>query len=149
MTAWIYADAIADHMYVAGTQQSDDRGAFLRVADTGALLATLLPAENTIRQAVSGAGAVPTESWTHVAMTVNSSAGLKVYVNGSEVAANAAGTSQRTKNNFTIGARPDGGTLAFDGLIDDVRIYDGALPQGELAELASYAPPNGTLFIIR
>jgi hypothetical protein len=138
MTAWILRESAGIQMYIAGTQQSGNVGAFLRAGfdtetDDRALVNLLPPADE---KRVAG-GTIPLDTWTHLAVTVSSTAGLELYVDGSPVATDPAGTDHATHDNFRIGARPDGGTFAFDGLIDDVRIYAEVLSESEIAALAA------------
>ena len=80
-----------------------------------------------------------TETWYHVALTWDGG-NYVVYVNGEEKA-NGSYTGLDTLNTVAdIGndGRNDetNRTEAFNGLLDDVRIYDVALPPAEIAKLA-------------
>ena len=143
MAALVFADSVPDSSYVAGTQNSNDGGAFLRVETDRALRANVLPATNTNHTALSAASAVPLSDWTHVAMTVSSTGGLKIYVDGSEVASNPAGTSQLSLSNFTIGSRPDSSqNLFWNGLIDDVAVWNEVLTTGQLSNAMTLGAEN-------
>jgi hypothetical protein len=81
--------------------------------------------------------------WTHVAGTYDG-ANMRIYVNGVLVAT-AAKTGTLTTNNVAdawIGRDP-AGTGAFDGILDEVRLYDHALTVNEIVSLMSApaAPP--------
>jgi arylsulfatase A-like enzyme/methionine-rich copper-binding protein CopC len=141
LTAWVFATDTSDLNYVAGTQQSGNSGAFLRLEDGGIPLVNLLPPADPKR---ASGGTVPLNTWTHLAYTVSSTGGLVLYVDGSPVDSDPVGTGYTTHDNFTIGARPDGGTFGFDGLIDDVRIYQTVLPPAEIADLAGNAGGGDT-----
>ena len=152
LTAWIKRDTAGDYMYVAGTQLSGTAGAFLRVEPaTGsatannALFANLLPPATSLR-AWSAAGTIPLNQWTHVAMTVSSTAGLTIYINGTAAGTDAAATTHTTHDNFRIGARPDGTSLYFDGLIDDVAIFDGVLTSTQLGNVIALGAANFATF---
>ena len=87
-----------------------------------------------------------TETWYHVALTWDG-ANYVVYVNGQEKA-NGSYTGLDTLNPVAdIGndGRSDdvGRTEVFNGLLDDVRIYDRALSADEIGQLA--APASGSL----
>jgi len=78
-----------------------------------------------------------TETWYHVALTWDGGRYV-VYVNGEEKA-NGSYTGLDTLNPVAdIGndGNADGRDEAFNGLLDDVRIYDQALSEAEVAELA-------------
>ena len=150
LTAWIKRDTAGDFMYVAGTQLSGTAGAFLRVepatgvtppTNTNALFANLLPPATSLR-AWSAPGTIPLNQWTHVAMTVSSTAGLTIYINGTAAGTDAAATAHTVHNNFRIGARPDGTSFYFDGLIDDVAIFDGILTSTQLGNVIAQGAAN-------
>jgi chitodextrinase len=91
------------------------------------------------------------DTWYHVVGVSNGSGTLAIYVNGVllPTATNANSYNIGTLNNLYIGARTDGGTH-FNGLIDDVRIYNRALSAGEVQALYNAgtdttppAPPSG------
>jgi hypothetical protein len=75
------------------------------------------------------------DKWTHVALVQNN-ADIFIYVNG--VLANSAGDANvpsiSSPLNAGIGAYNSGTYIDgfFDGLIDDVRIYDHALSEGDI-----------------
>ena len=72
-----------------------------------------------------------TGQWQHVAATYDGTV-ARYYVDGLEVAARATSGSVGTSNTWRIGAY--GGTPGgfFDGVVDDVRIYNRALSAGEV-----------------
>ena len=149
LTAWIYRKTAASSMYVAGTQVSANSGAFLRGEAAGgsttannALFANLLPAVNSTTFRRAWGGTIPLNQWTHVAMTVNSTEGLALFINGTSVGTNASATSHTAAGNFRIGARPDSNANHFDGLIDDVAIFEGVLTGAQLANVIAHGAPN-------
>ena len=146
LTAWVLRDTAENHMYVAGTQNSSMAGAFLRMDyDTGDRQAqfNLLPSAHT---RTAWGGSVPLATWTHLAVTVSSTTGLKIYVNGGEVASDPTGKGHTRYGNFKIGARPDGtAIMCFDGLIDDVAIFDHVLNNKELGNVINHGAQNYTV----
>lgn len=85
-------------------------------------------------------------TWDHVVITVSSSTGAKCYRNGVQQGSNPAATSMTTgslkvkiggsgdvQDAFTFGTAQS----AFDGYIDDVRIYNGVLTQADITALAA------------
>jgi len=90
---------------------------------------------------VTGASSLSTGTWYHIVTTYNSTDGLKVYVNnGSPLTAAANGTINNSVEPFTIGvARSSGGAVAagtlFDGIVDEVGVWDKTLTTDEVAEL--------------
>jgi hypothetical protein len=79
---------------------------------------------------------LPLNSWVHVAVTYDST-DAKIYVNGElDFTKNKAGTILTSTNPFTISASDD---TYYEGLVDDVRLYNRALNPEEIAELAGGA----------
>lgn len=90
--------------------------------------------------------APPTGEWVHVLGTWDSSA-MKLYVNGALVASGAGVESIRSPGAFNIGAQLNGSPYyCFDGLIDDVRVYNRALTAAEVAAIAAGALPQSTIW---
>jgi glucose/arabinose dehydrogenase len=82
-------------------------------------------------QYVSGPTANPVNAWTHIALTYDA-ATLRLYVNGSQVATGAAtGAVQSTTNPLWIGGNQPYGEY-FNGIIDEVRVYNRALTQTDI-----------------
>jgi hypothetical protein len=81
---------------------------------------------------------IPLNQWTHVVGTF-SDGNIIVYKDGVFVESTGLGSPTIHSNNepLGIGAEGDGGT-AFDGRIDDVRIYDRALSESEAQELTDF-----------
>jgi glucose/arabinose dehydrogenase/fibronectin type 3 domain-containing protein len=82
-------------------------------------------------QLVSGPTANPVDAWTHVALTYDGAA-LRLYVNGTQVATKAGtGAIQTTDNALWIGGNQPYGEY-FNGIIDEVRVYNRALTQADI-----------------
>lgn len=79
-------------------------------------------------------GSIPLNTWTHVAMTFDSASGqYALYVNGQSVASvNSPGTIFPTDHNVLIGREDSYISRAFDGLIDEVGIFNRALTASEI-----------------
>jgi hypothetical protein len=84
---------------------------------------------------VNSTGQVPLNTWTHIAV-VRNGATLSFYVNGTLASSSAAMDTnpfRNGSNSLRIGAQQRGGmTRNFPGRIDEVRIYNRALTQGEI-----------------
>jgi chitodextrinase len=77
-------------------------------------------------------GHVPTtEVWEHLAVTYDG-ATARFYVDGVEAASRPFTGNVGDTNVWRIGAYGPGPAGFFDGLVDEVRIYDRALTQGEI-----------------
>ena len=89
-------------------------------------------------------------NWHHVVATWDATDGGTIWVDGVQVASGAADTSVRSamvgSGRMVVGQRTESdGTFdaehVFDGSIDEVRLYDRVLSQGEIALL--YVLPSG------
>ena len=99
----------------------------------------------TGEQQIDGLAALPTGTWTHVAVTLSGSTGT-LYVNGTAAGTNAAMTIKpsslgNTTQNY-IGRSQFASDPYLNGLVDDFRIYNRALSAAEVSEIA--APPTIT-----
>ncbi|HVU27582.1 MAG TPA: LamG-like jellyroll fold domain-containing protein, partial [Verrucomicrobiae bacterium] len=95
----------------------------------------------------SSGGAIPTNVWTHLALTYDyqNQSNLTLYVNGTaRGSAINAGTS-KFLGTIELGARGNF-TYGFPGDMDDVYIYNRALSPAEIAALAGvpFGPPQFT-----
>jgi len=80
-------------------------------------------------------GTISTGSWYHYAVTISSTAGTCVYLNGVLVNANISATAYSVAGqSFHIGTSGDAAT-PFIGSLNDVRVYNRALSVSEVAEL--------------
>ena len=100
--------------------------------------------DGTVRKTF-GTRSVPVNRWSYVAVTYDG-ATLRLYVDGEQVSSgpSLSGAIQAPDNPLWIGGnRPYG--EHFDGLIDEVRVYDRALAQGEIAHdmAMPVAPASG------
>lgn len=88
-------------------------------------------------------GQVVANEWHHVAVTYDGS-NMRIYVDGlpaASVPKTGLLTSSATAA-VAIGNQPAGaGSRPFDGLIDDVRVYDRALTSAEIAAMSLPKPP--------
>jgi hypothetical protein len=89
-------------------------------------------------KADTATGNIELDVWTHAA-AVWDGAAMRLYKNGVEVGSTAKGGTLSTDPaaKVSIGNQPvETGDRPWDGLIDDVRIYDRVLSVDEIAELA-------------
>jgi hypothetical protein len=84
-----------------------------------------------IDRSATGASAVPLNAWTHLAATYDGTT-LRLYVNGVEALSRAqTGNMTASTNPLRIGGNGVWNEY-FNGLVDDVRIYDRALTAAEI-----------------
>ena len=87
------------------------------------------------------ARAVPVNRWSHLALTYDGGT-LRLYLNGSQVSSRATtGTIRRTTDPLWIGGNHPYGEY-FQGLIDEVRIYDRVLSAPDVR--AGMSTPSGS-----
>jgi Concanavalin A-like lectin/glucanases superfamily/Viral BACON domain len=86
----------------------------------------------TSDRALLGPSALPLNTWSHLAMTWDGLS-LRVYVNGAQVSSSAlTGTARTSTSPLRIGGNavwPEW----FNGIIDEVRVYNRALTAAEIA----------------
>ncbi|WP_437818474.1 LamG-like jellyroll fold domain-containing protein [Sorangium sp. So ce1078] len=88
-----------------------------------------------VGQHVSVEAPAVANAWAHLA-GVYDGAALKLYVNGALAASTpASGTLQQSTRPIVIGGHP--AWNAYDGLIDEVRLYQQALSSAQVAQLAA------------
>jgi hypothetical protein len=100
----------------------------------------------TFAQTTSGAG-LTAGIWHHVAVTASNNGGVRYYVDGVQVATGTlALTGTMIGDQWQLGSSAGVGAPApsFLGRIDEVKIYDRALPSGEL--LLAYNAGGGTCY---
>jgi hypothetical protein len=82
----------------------------------------------------------PLNEWTHVTGTYDGN-DLNLYINGQQIDVNDANSGNagllQDANDLSIGNTVDGNDRLFEGRIDDVRVYDVALTDTEVAYVAT------------
>lgn len=76
-------------------------------------------------------------TWYHVVVTVDSNGNISFYVNGNNIGSSSTTyTPVTTSNPLGIGSyRGDLAAEAFNGIIDDVRIYEGTIISAQIRKL--------------
>jgi hypothetical protein len=129
-SAWIFARSFGG--FGAGAV-IDNGGARLRVTSSGSKFA--FSSNNFAATASSANNSVILNQWIHIAVTRDASGTANLYVNGV-----LSGTANQTSgtptpgNNVEIGNNLTG-VVGFDGIIDEVRIYNEVLTQAQITEL--------------
>lgn len=96
------------------------------------------------RTATNGA-VLTVGSWTHICGTYTSGGSLSIYANGRlETSVTPTGTYSNVASNFEVASGAGGGGDYFPGKIDEVRIYNRALPVSEIAALYSQGQSDKT-----
>jgi PKD repeat protein len=126
----------------SGTQEADHYWMVSTVNTTG--LRFRLKTGGTTSMLATAAGQVQAGAWYYVAVTYDGG-NMRIYKDGVQVAsAGKSGTiSTSTSVPVALGSQPQGGS-AFDGLLDDVRIYNRALSAAELQAVMAEDPGGGS-----
>ena len=93
-------------------------------------------------QSITSSTAVNLNAWNHVVVTRTSGAGV-LYLNGVACGSGTISNSIVGSLNWTIGNGPDYTSEAFDGNIDEVKVYNRALLASEIS--AQYNAPKARL----
>ncbi|MFK7946452.1 MAG: LamG domain-containing protein, partial [Saprospiraceae bacterium] len=131
--AWVFVSSNAPASNLAildyGTNAVGSRNTFAVTGSRGLIFIS----GGTNANLGTGANTVPVNQWTHVAFVLDNGTGY-LYVNGVQAATGNLTTVNTPANNQNvyIGQRVPGGTIPFNGSIDEVRIWDTARTAAEI-----------------
>jgi hypothetical protein len=137
-TAWVYLTANAQWARVFDFGNGVDNYMFL-TTNAGAGPRFAIKVNGAAEQIVGVDAAMPLNVWKHIAVTVSAAGGAKMYIDGHQVANNAAFTAKpsdlgNTVNNWIGKSQyPD---PAFAGTIDEFYLYRKVLSVAEIEQLA-------------
>ncbi|MHC4649022.1 MAG: LamG domain-containing protein, partial [Planctomycetota bacterium] len=119
------ADANNRESYALQIGGDDQASFFVRDANTG-------------MHAADGTGSLGRNEWIHLAGSYDGNQ-VKLYINGELDNANTEGPFSilADTNDLSIGNRSDANDRAFIGTVDDVRVYNRALLDSEIAFIAT------------
>ncbi len=139
MSAWINFDSNnAVDRYILNNYDTAANGKWIMLLtnDTGPRIEFAVDDGSTVSRATYPLSNIDTGTWYHVVGVRDYGTSLKLYVNGEEVGSGVDNTGDSTSNkDFYIGQRSDTGGLYFDGLLDNVRIYNRVLTGSEVSDL--------------
>jgi hypothetical protein len=156
ISSWITVDSLSDYRNIIGKNDNAYRGwnlVLLSSSDASRPNSVCLVLTNTNIYddllACSPANSISAGNTYHIAATYNGSSdvsGVKIYINGVPQTVtpirNGLSASIQTANETWIGRHGwAGGSYPFDGIIDDIRIYNRALSASEI--WAEYAGSVG------
>jgi hypothetical protein len=135
VSAWIKPNNITTCRQTIVSSKEAQGAGFVLAQPEGACNKIRLWANiNGVWQYVDTASTITTGQWYHVAGTFNGSA-LTIYLNSIPTTASFSGTLSNASGPTTIGARNSNDQHFFNGLIDEVRIYNRALDSTEIQQL--------------
>lgn len=125
MEAWVYhnGDKNTDHLLMSNGGVNTSGYSFF--INTGRVMVLLLGGKGVYNTGVS----VPTNQWCHFALVI-STTGCTLYRNGVQVYTNSI-IPTTPAGSFVIGGNPGQGQ-PYDGMVDEVRIWNVARTQAEI-----------------
>lgn len=122
---------------------SATKGYLLRLSSTRGLNFSVANDGGITANASGASPQVPTDTWSHVAMVYDAgSQQLRAYLNGTQLFTSTGAPPTDGPTMLVIGAGMD--AHFFHGQIDEARIYNRALTEGEINILRTgQAPPTG------
>jgi hypothetical protein len=142
IATWVNLDSSSNwsRIFDFGTGTSVNMFLTPQNGSTGAVRFAITTGGGSSEQQITGSSALPTGTWTHVAVTKSGNTGT-LYVNGSVVGTNnsmsLSPASLGNTNQNWIGQSQYSADPNLDGQIDDFRIYNRALSGSEVDDLAS------------
>jgi hypothetical protein len=153
ITAWVSVHDLNTYYFILCKQPSGTAGdnypgnyEFRTEANSGALQFGHQETEGEQYSFYTSDSSIAVEQWHHVAVTVTKGDLVEFYIDGV-----AAGSSEQSTNfgvlndePVRIGGRKDGYSF-FNGLLDDIRLYDRTLSATQIQKLFEGIPPMFTI----
>jgi hypothetical protein len=141
VSAWLKADAFASNVdsriisKASGVQEQDHYLMLSTINSGGQKLRFRLKTGGSTKTLIASSGTLSAGVWVHVVATYDGST-MRLYKDGVLAGSLAASGSINTNSSVPlwIGSNPVGGNV-FDGVIDEVRIYNRSLSAAEIASI--------------
>ncbi|PKI13148.1 LamG domain-containing protein [Colwellia sp. 12G3] len=151
ITAWVYPTKAAQQVIVSKARRNSNKNNYQLSLGAGN---TLLFQYNSggVGKSVSTFTSVPIDTWSHVAITYTDGV-QRFYINGVQTdTGNNTGILDTNDTTLDIGGEISwdnlpNGAFFFEGRIDEVRVYDGALTGAEVRVVASETHDCSSLLI--
>ncbi|MDO8730736.1 MAG: LamG-like jellyroll fold domain-containing protein [Candidatus Omnitrophota bacterium] len=135
LSAWIKPASVAAGVVLAKWSAAANKRQYaLRLSGGKLVLEVSTNGQSGTVRSVTSSGSITAESWTHVAGVYEADT-MKVYVDGTSTSASFSLAGAFSSNPLLRMGREEDGTY-FNGLIDEVRIYNRALTDSEISALA-------------
>jgi hypothetical protein len=145
ITCWVKLNTVSNQKILGKTTPSFN-GGYVMGVDAGGLVYFELWNTTPTNYTLHGQGNITAGVWTHLAMTYTMGGKFMAYVNGVPkdsvtVAALPVGTNS---NPFVVGVAPwDNTSFKMNGSLDEVRVYNAALTQAQIAaSMNTQIPPT-------
>jgi hypothetical protein len=143
--AWVYCHSLQNWFRVLdlGNGAPSDNILFSNVGTSADLRFAIF--QGSTLYSLTAPGVLETNRWLHLAATVDASGNAKLYKNGVQVASgNMSLPNLVNRTNNYLGRSNWAPDAYFDGLLDEVRLYNRALSAAEVARLANSEEPATT-----
>lgn len=139
---WINANANSSGDRILSIQEDADNFVQFMISSTNGIQYIC---EDVGTQRGLSLGSVPTGEWVHLVGTWNAATDtVAFYVNASSQAAGISGAAGGTHTTMRVGGR-DATANVFDGLIDELRIYDRVLPLEDVQALHAFTGATASI----
>ncbi len=140
MCAWIKLESLASYQSIIGKWVASGNQRSYHLLIDGANKPYIeVTTDGSTLVANTATNALSSGTWYHIGATLNQvSDQLQIYVNGAVGSASPTSFTNNIYNStsgFTIGADDAGGSNQFDGLIDEVIIWNTCLTAAEMAKV--------------
>ncbi len=153
ITLWVKVGDLGTYYFLVGKQPSGTAGdnypgnyEFRTESNTGALQFGHQEAEGEQYTFYTSETSITAEQWYHVAVSVTNGKLVEFYIDGLPAGSAEQLTNFGVLNDepVRIGGRKDGYSF-FNGILDDVRLYDRALSAVQIQKLYNGNPPTFTI----
>jgi hypothetical protein len=136
--AWVYPDVVNTSQAIFskynGSADNNREFIFYIYSDGKLGLNTYSDGTSATETIAMSSTSLSASTWQHV-VVVKSGTNVKFYINGTQAGTGSAVSTLYSGTSKAILGAVDGGSLYFDGKIDNVRIYSDALDEEEIKEL--------------
>ncbi|MCX8147037.1 MAG: hypothetical protein N3D84_01060, partial [Candidatus Woesearchaeota archaeon] len=129
--AWIYTRNVgSSHHYIINKQSGSDYGWWFRILSSGTIDCQIRNSTDIV--GIDSGFAPDTEVWYHAACRYNST-DICIFINGTLTACNPATGDIRSNDlNIQIGKISDRNGFYWNGLLDEIRLYNRSLSEEEI-----------------
>lgn len=145
LSGWFKPDALSASRSVLATTSNNDQQGFTLAADNTAV--TAMAGYNSSPQTITYNSPLATGSWSHLCFISDITNDVaRLYINGSQVSTDldlSANSGSPQETVLRVGNDNFFGLDAFDGRVNDIRLFNRAISSAELAHLASQQNVSG------